>query len=243
MAEFIWRLPPDGPALLTRPETVLVCGVLTSTYVGSLYILKTTRVARRGPLARNHPKVIKARLWSVGLSSLTSVAGVWAIARWKGLFRTDVRDTSVSFLWGEDIITDTCYFSFLLPFIGESRNENTCAQHTQSIPKQLLGVCKLLGLCLPNSISETISLVVFPLTLTATLFIGPLYTAWLDESLPGQRDFDWHRDVVDRFTDLRGVRNYIVVRQILSQPQTRMLPPCLADWSDLSYNFFFQRAR
>jgi hypothetical protein len=90
MVEFIWRLPPQGPALLARSQTVLVCGVLTSTYVGSLYIFKRTRVAR-GPLTRNHPKVIKARLWSVGISSLASVTAVWALARWKGLFRTNVR--------------------------------------------------------------------------------------------------------------------------------------------------------
>ncbi|SDA04710.1 BZ3501_MvSof-1269-A2-R1_Chr3-1g05190 [Microbotryum saponariae] len=53
-------------------------------------------------------------------------------------------------------------------------------------------------------------LITYPLGLTASLFLGSLYVAFLDGSLlPGQRGFRW-REVRDQFTSLQGIRNYIV---------------------------------
>ena len=40
---------------------------------------------------RNHPRVIKRRLWSVAGSSVASVVGVWALARYCGNIPASVR--------------------------------------------------------------------------------------------------------------------------------------------------------
>ncbi|SGY44669.1 BQ5605_C001g00188 [Microbotryum silenes-dioicae] len=68
----------------------------------------------------------------------------------------------------------------------------------------------LLGLDLPTSASKLFNLLTYPLGLTASLFLGSLYVAFLDGSLlPGQRGFRW-RKMKDQFTSLQGIRNYIV---------------------------------
>ncbi|KDE08329.1 hypothetical protein MVLG_01370 [Microbotryum lychnidis-dioicae p1A1 Lamole] len=68
----------------------------------------------------------------------------------------------------------------------------------------------LLGLDLPTSATKLFNLLTYPLGLTASLFLGSLYVAFLDGSLlPGQRGFRW-RKMKDQFTSLQGIRNYIV---------------------------------
>ena len=72
---------------LSRPLTIVCCSLFTSSYVGSLYIFRATRVGRNKVdehgqlLTRDHPKVIKARISSVLASSLVSVIGVWLLVR------------------------------------------------------------------------------------------------------------------------------------------------------------------
>ena len=68
-------------ATLTRPLTVLTCSLYTATFVGSLYLFKATRVGsgavddKGNLLTRDHPQVLKARLYGVSVSSIASVAG------------------------------------------------------------------------------------------------------------------------------------------------------------------------
>ena len=69
---------------------------------------------------------------------------------------------------------------------------------------------RYLGFALPTNITKGL---LYPVALTATLFLGPLYTAFLDDSLPFQRSFTWQDDVVEKFTSLTGIRTYVVVSQ------------------------------
>jgi len=46
--------------------------------------------------------------------------------------------------------------------------------------------------------------------LTGLLFTGPLYVAYLDRCLPFQRFFSLKEDVVEKFTSLPGIRNFLV---------------------------------
>lgn len=49
-----------------------------------------------------------------------------------------------------------------------------------------------------------------PVLLTSLLYLGPLLTRFLDGQLPFQRQFNFHTDIVERFTSLAGVRNFLV---------------------------------
>ncbi|GAA99196.1 uncharacterized protein L969DRAFT_93658 [Mixia osmundae IAM 14324] len=49
-----------------------------------------------------------------------------------------------------------------------------------------------------------------PLLLTATLFAGPLFTCWLDGSLPFQRHYSWRASKEYYVTSLQGLRNFII---------------------------------
>lgn len=63
---------------------------------------------------------------------------------------------------------------------------------------------------LPRYLALLATHLLSPLVLTALLFLGPLYTCYLDAELPFQRHFSYAHDVVDRFTSLAGVRNFVV---------------------------------
>lgn len=93
---------------------------------------------------------------------------------------------------------------------------------------QLLSWLRLLGIPLPTPsllssslfpttpplhifLSALARVALLPLTLTATLYTGPLYAAWLEEELPGQKGFEYARDVRAKWDNVWGVRNYIVV--------------------------------
>ncbi|KAG8716893.1 hypothetical protein FRC08_008597 [Ceratobasidium sp. 394] len=62
---------------------------------------------------------------------------------------------------------------------------------------------KLLGLVLP-------SLALRPLLLTPLLYLGPLYSAWLDESFPFMSDWSYQRDIVKKFASWTGIRNFFM---------------------------------
>ncbi|KDN38085.1 hypothetical protein K437DRAFT_228788 [Tilletiaria anomala UBC 951] len=78
---------------------------------------------------------------------------------------------------------------------------------------------RLLGIPLPEANLEAIvngarehlaPAVAFPLGLTALIYCGPLYCCFLDQSLPFQRQFSFKRDVLFRFSQLQGLRTFVV---------------------------------
>lgn len=85
-------------ASLSRPLAVSSCSAFSLSFVGILYVQSSTRIGSTKaidehgrPLDRNHPKVIRARLWGVATSSLLSVAGVGALLRYTGQLSSQVR--------------------------------------------------------------------------------------------------------------------------------------------------------
>ncbi|KAG8687274.1 hypothetical protein FRC09_013594, partial [Ceratobasidium sp. 395] len=62
---------------------------------------------------------------------------------------------------------------------------------------------KLLGLVPPSPALR-------PLLLTPLLYLGPLYSAWLDESLPFMADWSYQRDIVKKFASWTGIRNFFM---------------------------------
>jgi len=160
--------------ILSTPLAIASCTGFTATYVGILYCFKATRVGSGArdengfPLTRDHPRVIKTRLFGVGLSTLTCMAGVWSLARRIGIISSQ-----------------------------------------SSTGHQIGSTLDLLGINAPKSVSSSILTILAPLGLTASLFIGPLYVSFLNENLPGMRNFNWSRDVTGRFTSGMGFRNYI----------------------------------
>ncbi|KAG9085121.1 hypothetical protein FRC07_013453 [Ceratobasidium sp. 392] len=62
---------------------------------------------------------------------------------------------------------------------------------------------KLLGLVPPSPALR-------PLLLTPLLYLGPLYSAWLDKSLPFMSDWSYQRDIVQKFASWTGIRNFFM---------------------------------
>ena len=78
----------------------------------------------------------------------------------------------------------------------------------------LRDVAAVLGLCKPEAMpAELLRLVSFPLACTASLFLGPLFTKALDHRLVGMKACSFRLDVVERFTRLQGLRNFVVVSE------------------------------
>ena len=73
-------------------------------------------------------------------------------------------------------------------------------------------VAAVLGLWKPEATpAELLRLVSFPLACTASLFLGPLFTTALDHRLFAMKAWSFRFDVVDKFTRLQGLRNFVVV--------------------------------
>ncbi|GAA5958830.1 hypothetical protein JCM21900_003941 [Sporobolomyces salmonicolor] len=177
---------------LFAPTSVLLLSTaFTTSYLGSIYLLPSTRISLPPPpptasdatdLAnsipasdpsaaapekrdRNHPAVIKARLLAVSFSSVSSCLALPVV---------------------------------LSRYTGES--------FSASIPPSL----ELLGLTLPPTCADMARLVLFPLGLTASLFAGSLYIQYLEGELPGQwRGGRW-ASLKQRFDGWRGMRTYVV---------------------------------
>ncbi|KAI0353885.1 Abi-domain-containing protein [Trametes cingulata] len=66
-----------------------------------------------------------------------------------------------------------------------------------------------LGLTLDFTSASRLS-ILLPCLVTPALFLGPLYVAWLCETLPLQRRWSVRGDLLPIFTTWIGVRNYIV---------------------------------
>ena len=69
----------------------------------------------------------------------------------------------------------------------------------------------VLGVLPPSSLLALINLVIIPVVLTATLFLGPLSLLYLERNLIFQTNCDFRHDVIDIMLSLEGMRNYIVV--------------------------------
>ena len=73
----------------------------------------------------------------------------------------------------------------------------------------------LLGL--PDTLDSLISVSMLKqLLITPLLFTGPLYAQLLSQRLPGVRSWSFKQDVEDVFFDWEGIRNYLVVNDIVS---------------------------
>lgn len=190
------------PAGLLSSTSVLLCSTgFTSAYLGSIYLLPSTRIAlpavpppppptstlsaeaadpiagteANPPRDRNHPAVIRARLVAVSVASLASCASLPLLLAHS--------DTFIYPTW------------------------------RTAIPTAL----RLLGLGLGNG-NPAAKLILYPLGLTASLFAGSLYISWLAGELPGQRGSRTWADWRAKFDGWRGIRTYILVRRTPSQP-------------------------
>ncbi|GAA5989428.1 hypothetical protein JCM10908_000470 [Rhodotorula pacifica] len=176
------------PGLLSE-TTVLLCSTgFTSAYLGSIYLLPSTRIALPGPNTttapteaepiadtpaesprdRNHPSVIRARLVAVSTASLASCAS--------------------------------------LPFLLSRTDSLTYPTWRAAIPSAI----RLLGFSATTKPLVMARLVLYPLGLTASLFAGSVYISWLAGELPGQRGSRTWADWRAKFDGWRGVRTYIL---------------------------------
>lgn len=175
--------------------TTLACSAaVSSSYVGSIYLLPSTRTRHlpapspdttqpqdiataapaNPPRDRNHPAVIKARLLAVTLASLSSCAAI------------------------------PCLLAHSQPTLFPT--------YSSAIPRAIA----LLGLALPSTPANLARLILYPLGLTASLFLGSLYVTYLEGELPGQRGARTWADWKRKFDGWKGARNYIVVRLALA---------------------------
>lgn len=182
----------EMPTGLLSSTSVLLCSTgFTSAYLGSIYLLPSTRIALPAvppppssstlfaedadpiaateatpPRDRNHPSVIRARLVAVSVASLASCAA--------------------------------------LPLLLTHNDPFTYPTWRTAVPTAL----RLLGL----GARPTAKSILYPLGLTASLFAGSLYVSWLAGELPGQRGSRTWADWRAKFDGWRGVRTYILVR-------------------------------
>lgn len=185
--------------LLSPTSTLLCSSAFTSAYLGSIYLLPSTRVSLAHPQSgptepqdiaatvpaaatpperrdRNHPSVIKARLLAVSLASVASCASV--------------------------------------PAILQRAAPATYPSYRSALPV----AARLLGLALPSSPAtkwgDLPRLVAYPLGLTASLFAGSLYILALEGELPGQARARTWASWKTKFAGWRGWRNYVLVRRL-----------------------------
>ncbi|KIO31424.1 hypothetical protein M407DRAFT_49208, partial [Tulasnella calospora MUT 4182] len=88
----------------------------------------------------------------------------------------------------------------------------------------------VLGLSLPNVYSNILS-VLRPHLLAPVLYAGPLYIMLLDSTLPFQRDWDFKRDVVEKFPSWQGLRNYSIVTPVTEELVFRACIIPMMKWS------------
>lgn len=181
---------PVAPPILSVPFAVAACTLATISYVGSLYLHPAGRLTNAkdeegNTLDRDHPVVIKARIKTATLATAV-ISVATGMTLWiKGAVPSAgwLLDTlNLSRLLGMPLPVPTVLSSALLPFNPPLGSYfGTLATHAGSA-----------------------------LLLTGMLFLGPLYVAYLDQSLPFQRFFSLKQDVVEKLTTLPGIRNYLV---------------------------------
>jgi prenyl protein peptidase len=75
-------------------------------------------------------------------------------------------------------------------------------------------VASALGFCLPSPFWS-------PFLLVPLLYIGPLYSSFLNLRLPWQNRWRWHLDVIPIFTTWVGARNFLIVSYFCASQTSR----------------------
>ncbi|KIS65833.1 CAAX prenyl protease [Mycosarcoma maydis] len=182
--------PRLDPPLLSAGFAIGACTLFTFSYVASLYVSPAGRVmgttdASGKTVDRDHPVVIRARIKTASLATALTVVATGVV------------------LWVKRIIPRS---GWLLDTLNAARLLGL----PLPVPSVLSSSMIPLDPPLANYLAKLTVHVGAPLLLTAMLFLGPLYVAFLDQQLPLQRYFCYRRDVVDKFTSLTGIRNYLV---------------------------------
>ncbi|PWN49081.1 hypothetical protein IE53DRAFT_346440 [Violaceomyces palustris] len=192
MPSSLWLPEPVEPPLLSAPVSVLACGLFTLSYVGGLYLSSSTRIGTSNatddqgrPLSKDHPKVIRARLKVACSSTLFTTLATGALLIGKGAVRQE------GYLWRFLCVSRLIGFPLPAP----------SALSSSLIPTNPP---------LTAFLSLLVKAATYPLLLTNVLYTGPLFVSWLEGGLPFQRNFDLRRDVLDRFSSLFGIRNFIL---------------------------------
>jgi prenyl protein peptidase len=164
--------------------------VLTLFYVGGLYVSTRTRIgsarSKEGVLLNKDDAVIvKSRLQTVSMTTLTSLLLTGAYTR-KMAFASDqplFANLSTLRVLGLPLPVPSLLHSNFLPFQ----------------PSLTL-----------YSLHHVLPCILAPLLLTSTLYLGPLYVAALDGTLPFQKHFSIRSSIAAKFNNIWGIRNFVV---------------------------------
>lgn len=177
--------------LLSPTSTLLTSSAFTSAYLASIYLLPSTRISVAPPSspAQEQPSDIAATVPAVEHRDRNHPSVIQA------------RLLAVSLA-----SLGSCAS---LPLVLQRAAPATYPSYSSATRTAL----RLLGFApLPSTWSGLARLLLYPAGLTASLFAGSIYIAWLDGDLPGQRGARTWAQWKARFGGWRGVRNYILVR-------------------------------
>lgn len=183
-----WQVPVP---VFTPTWTVFASARLTVFYVGSLYLSTSTRIgqakSKEGVLLTKDDKVVvKSRLRVASAVTLTSL-----LATCETIRRSAFPDQSVFF----GTLASLRLIGIPLPVPS--------FLHNNGLPFQPSITLYTLHHILPS--------IILPLTLTSTLFFGPLLVTGLNESLIGQRYTPSIKAAFkEHLANIWGVRNYII---------------------------------
>jgi prenyl protein peptidase len=174
--------------------TPLAAGVssslLTLCYVGGLYVSTRTRIgAARGKdgalLTKDDAVVVKSRLKTVSATTLTSLLATGVYIRRAAFSNQPSPISTLSTLrvLGIPLPVPSLLHSNVLPFQ----------------PSLTL-----------YSLHHVMPSIILPTVVTSTLFLGPLYVAALDGTLPFQRHFDLQSSVLSKVNNIWGIRNFVI---------------------------------
>ncbi len=193
-----FSLPP-----LSLPAAHLIASFFATSYVGSLYVSKRTRLIfssktvqlqdgeertrDREERWRNDPDVIRARMVAASLSTVVSSVGVSATLKYLNERQVFPRISNITLVNGN-----------LPPAISQNVSELIRSTLVR------LGFVESLSL---KGLTESI----LPCLITPLLFLGPLYVAFLSETLPGQRRWSLKWSFMPMVKSWEGLRNYLFV--------------------------------
>ncbi|KIO31420.1 hypothetical protein M407DRAFT_19565 [Tulasnella calospora MUT 4182] len=172
----------DSP-VISGTLSWLLCAFFTLSYVGSLYLARAGRLAFHAPPVDVPNGQERVRL---------------ANEKWRNdpqVIKARLKAVAVSTLGSCAVVV--CVVS---------KFGSGCRTDDRSSFSEALSV---LGLSLP-SVNLNLWSILRPHLLAPVLYVGPLYIMLLDTTLPFQRDWDFKRDVVEKFTSWQGLRNYSI---------------------------------
>jgi prenyl protein peptidase len=170
--------------------SALGSSVLTLSYVGGLYVSTRTRIgaarSKDGALLNKDDAVIvKSRLQTVTATTIAS------------LLATGVFIRQVAFRNEHSLLASLSTLRVLgVPLPVPS------FLHSNVFPFQPSLTLYTLHHVIPSLLS--------PILLTSALFLGPIYVAYLDESLPLQKHFSIDSSIKSKVNNIWGVRNFII---------------------------------